>query len=142
MGCLFICQSKGPTCKLYMDNIMNLMKEFRNISTNNVGLEWKNLKLLHCLNLLLVPTLLLTVALFPPFYVVGFHWENPCKLSLNLYFLLDECLDNWELSSIHDSLEETNMFLTASFLTVTVNGTICILVVFGAWYLFILNQSI
>ncbi len=95
--CVLICRTKGPTWKLYLDNILNLNKKLKNITASNsisTKVKWKSLKLLQSLNLLLVPTILLTILLFAPLYVVGFHWQNPCKLSLMFYFVLNECSDN------------------------------------------------
>lgn len=47
-------------------------------------------------SLLYIPSMFFLASVFGPFYVLGIHWNSPCKPSLIGYFLLEECIRSKE----------------------------------------------
>ncbi len=75
------------TLEIFLNSIL---KFSRNLPKTFVKVN-KSPLIVESFNLLLVPMLMFSIAVFVPFFVFGFHWTNPCKPSLLGYFLLEEC---------------------------------------------------
>ncbi len=86
-----IFRTKGPLLKVYLNNLLNFSINTFEKSGSMTNHNRKNFKLIKLLNLLLAPMIFFTIVIFPPCYVLGLHFQNPCKPSLVGYFLLNEC---------------------------------------------------
>ncbi len=87
--------NKGKLLQIFLNNLIMFKDKYEIRYNNKNNLYFKdtlhNYSLLETLNLLIIPLLIFTVAIFPPIFVIGVHWISPCKPFLIGYFLLQEC---------------------------------------------------
>ncbi len=88
---IFVCRRKGPALKMYLNNLLNFYNRYKPKIRKSKELKFSSMSILEWLHLLLVPMLLISSIVFPPLYVLGVHFINPCKPSLIGYMALLEC---------------------------------------------------
>lgn len=95
----FLSINKGATLKTYLNGLFIFQKKYG--LKEKFKFKYKHLPM-EFLSLLLTPAALLTVFIFPPVYVLGMYWFNPCKPSLIGYFIIPECYQkqNYMFSNI------------------------------------------
>ncbi len=92
---IYIPQNKGHLLKVYFNSLLKLKLDNDH---GEIAIRTKpainSVTILDRLNILFIFILLLTTVAFPPLFVLGFHWANPCKPSLIGYFIISECYSN------------------------------------------------
>ncbi len=83
----YLTRNLGPMMEIYLNSLMLFTRMYSKTQHKPV----KGHTLNQFLNLLFVHLVTITGLVFPPLFVLGFHWNNTCKISLTGYFFLREC---------------------------------------------------
>lgn len=86
-----IFQNKGPSLKYYLENLFLLRNQQQNGKGSANKFSLRQMPLIEISNTIRVPSLLIAALVFPPCFVLAFHFRNICKPSLIGYFLVPEC---------------------------------------------------
>lgn len=96
---IHLSRNNGNLFAMYLNNLLRFEARYQQtykrpttISTFSISSHLERFNILLALILLILPVL------FPPLFILGFHWANPCKASLTGFFILSDCCTTYALT--------------------------------------------
>ncbi len=121
------CRRNGNILEIYLNNLFAFKEKYGPYKTGvSYDVSLPKIRIIDCLNLLLIPGILFTSVVLAPCHVLGIHWWNPCKPSLTGYFLLEECHQNLKV--------RMNVEIVQKIITNGVKATVFIVDLWVWWF--------